>query len=128
MPWLSRDKRAPVFECSFSRRIWRVLMADSGVVDPPVDWNGVVSWFKAEKHRNSHKIAIYKLCLGAAIYYLWRQQNDLLHGNSPQFRKTMIFQIKWQVWARLLAKGSVKLVGDRIGLIHIWNLHTLIRL
>jgi hypothetical protein len=103
-------------------------MADCGVVDPPVDWNGVVSWFKAEKYRNSLKIAICKLCLGAAVYHLWRQRKDLLHGNSPQSEEAMVSQIKWQVRARLLAKGSVKLVGDRIGPSHIWNLHTLIRL
>jgi hypothetical protein len=26
------------FNCSFSRRIWRALMADCLVADPPVDW------------------------------------------------------------------------------------------
>jgi hypothetical protein len=51
-------KQRLFFECSFSRRIWRVLLADCEVVDPPLEWNEVINWFKAIKSRNSLKIAI----------------------------------------------------------------------
>jgi hypothetical protein len=34
-----QESRAYIFfNCSFSRRIWRALMADCLVVDPSVDW------------------------------------------------------------------------------------------
>jgi hypothetical protein len=33
-------------------------LADCEVVDPPLEWNEVINWFKAIKSRNSLKIAI----------------------------------------------------------------------
>jgi hypothetical protein len=32
------------FECSLSKRVWRALMADCGIVDPPLSWNTVAIW------------------------------------------------------------------------------------
>jgi hypothetical protein len=71
------------------------------------------------KSRNSLKIAICKLCLGAVVYYLWKRRNDILHGNHPLSEEDLISQIKWQIRAWLLAKGSMKMVGDRFGLIQL---------
>jgi hypothetical protein len=102
-------------------------LADCEVVDPPLEWNEVISWFKAMKSRNSLKIAICKLCLGAVVYHLWKRRNDILHGNPPLSEEDLVSQIKRQIRAWLLAKGSVKMVGDRFGLIQAWNLYTLIR-
>jgi hypothetical protein len=76
----------------------------------------------------SLKSALCKLCLGVAVYHLWRQRNDLLHGNPPCSEEAIVSHIKWQAQARLLAKGSVKLIGNKLGLVHLWNLHTLIGL
>jgi hypothetical protein len=73
-----------LFSCSFSRRIWRVLMADCLVVNPPVDWDSVVWWFQEKACGKSLKSYLCKLCFGAAVYNLWKQMNDLLHGNIPR--------------------------------------------
>jgi hypothetical protein len=42
-------------------------------------------------------------------------------------KEAIVSQIKRQFGARMLAKGSVKLVGDNLGLVYHWNLQTLIR-
>jgi hypothetical protein len=43
------------FSCSFSQRIWRVILTDCGVVEPPVSWNDVVNWFKGGTNNKSLK-------------------------------------------------------------------------
>jgi hypothetical protein len=53
------------------------------------------------------------------VYHLWKQRNDILHGNLARSEEAIVLQIKWQVWARLIAKGSVKMIGDKIGLVHL---------
>jgi hypothetical protein len=103
-------------------------VADCGVVDPPVNWDDVVNWFKVGVNGKSLKSALCNMCLGAAVYHLWRQRNDLLHGNPHCSEEAIVSHIKWQVRARLLAKGSVKLIGNKLGPVHLWNLQTLIQM
>lgn len=93
-------------------------MAACSVPDPPVNWDDVVRWFKEEVHGKSLKScrSLQAICLGAAVYHLSRQRNDLLHGNTPCSKEAIVSQIKRQIRARMLAKGSVKLVGDNLGL------------
>jgi hypothetical protein len=72
------------FNCSFSRRIWRALMNTCLVKDPPVEWDNVVRWFTADLQGISLKSSVCRLCLATVVYHLWRQRNDLLHGNTPK--------------------------------------------
>jgi hypothetical protein len=58
------------FSCSFSRRIWRVILTDCGVVDPLVSWNDVVNWFKGGMNNKSLKSALCRMSLGVAVYHL----------------------------------------------------------
>jgi hypothetical protein len=63
------------FECSFSRRIWRSIMADYKVLDPPNDWDLIVKWSSAGmKGKNLYSTA-RKLCFAATVYNLWMQRN-----------------------------------------------------
>jgi hypothetical protein len=41
--------------------------------------------------------------------------------------EAIVSHIKWQVRARMLAKGYVKIVGNNLGLVHHWNLQNLIQ-
>jgi len=102
-------------------------LTDCVVVDPSVSWNDVVNGFKGGMNNKSLKSALCRLSLGAPVYHLWNQRNDLLHGNPARSEEALVLQIKWQVRARLIAKGSVKMIGDKIGLVHFWNLQTLIQ-
>lgn len=91
------------------------------------DWDSVVSWFQEEVRGKSLFSVICKLRFGATVYHIWRHRNDILHGNIPRSEEGIIAQIKWQVRARLLAKGPVKIVGRNLGIVHSWNLQNLIR-
>ncbi len=101
-------------------------MSSCLIFDPLEDWEDVVKWSVEVLHGKSLKISLCKLSIGAAVYHLWKQQNDLFFCNIPRSEEAIIAQIKWQVRARLLAKGKVKIVGSIIGIVHSWNLQNLI--
>jgi len=65
---------------------------------------------------------ICRLCLGATIYHLWRQRNDLFHGNMPRSEEAIIVQIRWEVRSRLLVKCPTKKLAKNLDLVHRWNL------
>jgi hypothetical protein len=72
-------------------------MKDCFVTDPPVQWDEVMHWFIEKVRGKSLKTFLCKLCLGATIYHLWKQRNNLLHGNTPRSEEVIVSQIKWQV-------------------------------
>jgi hypothetical protein len=109
------------FGCSF-RRIWHALMSDCFIQDPPVEWDDIVRWFSDDMRGKSFKANLCRLCLGATIYHLWRQINDLFHGNIPRCEEAIIVQIRWEVRSRLLVKCPTKKLAKNLDLVHRWNL------
>jgi hypothetical protein len=92
------------FECSFSRRIWRSIMADCKVLDPPDDWDLIVKWSSAGmKGKNLHSTA-RKLCFAATVYNLWMQRNCLVHDRNPKTEEALLSKIRWEVKSRILYK------------------------
>jgi hypothetical protein len=79
-------------------------MADCSFLNVPLDWDSIESWGSAILHRKSLKACLGRLCLGAMVYQLWRQRNDLLHCNTPRTEEAILAQIKWEVRAKVLAK------------------------
>jgi hypothetical protein len=55
----------------------------------------VVNWFKGGLNNKSLKSVLCRLSLGAVVYHLWKQRNNLLHGNPARSEDTIVLQIKW---------------------------------
>lgn len=104
-----------------------MLMDACSFDDPLVKWDDVISWFKEEMLGKSLKSCLRKLCLGATVYHLWKQINDLLHGNIPLSEEAIVAQIRWKVRARLMAKGLMKYAESNLGLVQSWHLQSLSR-
>jgi hypothetical protein len=110
------------FKCSFSRRIWKAIMAKCLVDDPQDDWDLVVQWSIEIMPGKSLKSSIYRLYLGAVVYRLWLQRNALLHGKTPKTEEVILAQVKWEVRMRLLAKFSSNSNVKNLVLARRWNL------
>jgi hypothetical protein len=76
--------------------------------------------------RKKLKASLSRLCLGATIYNLWRQRNDLLHNNTPCTKEAIMARIKWEARARIMAKGHFKHLHNSMVLVSRWNLQNLI--
>jgi hypothetical protein len=98
-------------------------MTECSFKNVPLDWNNIQSWGAAELQGKSLKASLGRLCLGATVYYLWQQRNDLLHCNKPRTEEAILKQIRWDVRSRMLAKGRFKCIGKNLELVHRWNLH-----
>jgi hypothetical protein len=97
-----------------------------GYSDPPSYWDSVVVWSAARLKGKSLKSCLAKLCLGACIYHLWKQQNVILHGITLKTEEAIFGQIRWEVRSRILAKVSVKPVDIDLSLALQWNLFPLL--
>jgi hypothetical protein len=85
------------FECSFSRRIWRSIMADCKMVDPPINWELVVKWSFASMKGKSLYATTQTLCFAATIYNMWMQRNYLIHGRTLKTEEAILSTIRWEV-------------------------------
>lgn len=72
------------------------------------------------------KVNLGRLCLGATMYNLCRQRNDLLHNNTPYIEEAILAHIRWEVWARLVDKGHFKNLQNSLFIVRRWNLQNLI--
>lgn len=49
-----------------------------------------------------------ELFFSAAVYWLWRQRNDVKHGNAPRAEEKVIQDVVWDVKNRIRGKGKYK--------------------
>ncbi|XP_062173645.1 uncharacterized protein LOC133879119 [Alnus glutinosa] len=105
------------FRCSFSRHVWRNVIVECLIFDPPLDWEAIDSWSNVHLKGRSLHATICRLCFGATIYHLWRHRNDLLHGNTPCSDELLGQQVKWEVRSRLIARCSAKKIVNSILLV-----------
>jgi hypothetical protein len=73
----------------------------------------------------SLKASLGRLCLGATVYHLWKQRNDLLHNNTPRTEEAILTRVRWEARARIVAKGHFKHLGNSMNLVSKWNLQSL---
>ncbi|KAK2653221.1 hypothetical protein Ddye_013077 [Dipteronia dyeriana] len=64
-----------LFECLFSRAIWTQLLNYCGTHWIGLCWNDFIAWASTHWRGNTSVIVAKKLCLGAAVYHIWRERN-----------------------------------------------------
>jgi len=114
------------FKCSFSRQIWRNVMQICLEPFPVVDWDDVAMWCMMQLKGKSLKTRLCKLSLGAVVYHIWIQRNNLIHGNVVCSEEGRIARIKWEIRSRLMGKGQYRRSMVNIRLLQNWNLHNLL--
>jgi hypothetical protein len=65
---------------------------------------------------------LWKLYLGATVYKLWRQMNDLVHGNVPCTKESIVAHIRWEVRLKMMASLHAKDTSRNLQLLQVWNL------
>ncbi len=101
-------------------------MADCSFLNVPLDWESVEDLCLKALQGKSLKASLGRLCLGATVYHLWKQRNDLLHNNTPRTEEALLACIRWEARARIVAKGYFKHLRNYMNLVSKWNLQNLI--
>lgn len=91
-----------------------------------VDWDDVAIWCTMQLKGKSLQTRLCKLSLGAVVYYIWIQRNNLIHGNVVCSEEGLIARIKWEIRSRLMGKGQYRRSMVNIRLLQNWNLHNLL--
>jgi hypothetical protein len=60
--------------------------------------------------------------LGAVVYHLRMQRNNIKHGNQPRTEEKIVKRITWEIRARMIAKGRFKMSMENLELCNRWNL------
>ena len=86
------------FACPYSTFVWQELMARCGLTWNRHNWSNTLLWMA--QHLSGKKIhhVILKMCLGAAVYGLWKERNNrtFKHSYCPKelTLQILISQIK----------------------------------
>jgi hypothetical protein len=100
-------------------------MAECSILNVPLDWENIEDWGLNVLLGKCIRACLGSLCFRATIYNLWRQRNDLLYNNTPRTEEAILAYIRWEVCARILAKGHFKNLNRSMSIVQSWNLHML---
>lgn len=87
-----------------------------------VEWDAVLQWNLVDSKRNSLKAALGRLSWSACVYSVWKLRNDIRQGNPLRTEEKILMQIKWEVRARILAKGRFCRNYENLLLCNSWGL------
>lgn len=95
------------FYCSFCRRVWFGNLRRCLIVDLPYKWEDIVERGVKEWKGIGLKADLIKLVLSASVYNLWRERNNIRHGNPLQTEEKIIQRISWEVEVESCPKGII---------------------
>jgi hypothetical protein len=98
-----------LFRYGFSKRIWREVLIRCLVHNPYTDREEImIRGLIALKGRNL-KAALCRLSWSATVYNIWRQRNDIKHGNQLIDQKRKLCRISFgRLELGLWQKGDSK--------------------
>ncbi|XP_076957147.1 uncharacterized protein LOC143632543 [Bidens hawaiensis] len=110
-----RDSHAHLFfECEFPNRIWSEVKKIADLGRPPAVWSECVHYLGALPTNPSIKSIIWRLLLGATVYFIWQEKNLRLFQNGKRKWEEVFELIKEEVKLRLWGlkirdtKGSIE--------------------
>lgn len=92
------------------------------ISDAAVAWLDIVSLVSNFGRATTYGRALCKLCLSAAVYYLWWQRNALRHGSVPKSEEQLLHSVVWDVSNRINWKGKFCKSDLNIALCDSWGL------
>jgi hypothetical protein len=60
--------------------------------------------------------------LGAVVYHIWRQRNDIKHGNLVKTEEQVIKSVEWEIRSRVMGVGRFKQLAKNRGLFCKWGI------
>lgn len=81
----------------------------------------IIQWCSTKLRKECFKTRSKILCLGAAVYNLWRQRNALLHSRNIATKEASLSKIKWDVKTRILEKEKLKRTKENLRFVQLWN-------
>jgi len=81
-----------------------------------------VEWSSAALKGKSLWTILCRLCFGVAVYHIWKQRNDLIHGNVPRTEEQLVAHIRWEAKTKIMASCRILDLASNHSLIQEWTL------
>lgn len=110
------------FSCQFSTRVWLGVRARLGSFTH--DWSlaSEVSWGSHSCKNKSVWASLFKLCLAASIYYIWRERNGRIFQRIEHDSGSVMFQILEEVEACSSSWRNVPKTVDNLNISMDWGI------
>lgn len=113
------------FQCGFSKRIWQAILKICLVDEVHTCWDDVLRW-GLKSWKKSLKPNLCRLGWSAAIYNIWKHQNNIRHGNQILTKEKIVARIKWEVRTKAIAIGRFKRTAENEAVCESWGIHVTI--
>ncbi|KAG5525159.1 hypothetical protein RHGRI_031740 [Rhododendron griersonianum] len=111
------------FECSFTSIIWEVVKAKCGFVLPSRDLMDEIHWGLTHCKDCSIQSRLFKLCLAASVYYIWKERNGRIFQQIGYESTSVVRLILEEVKASMTSWRHVSRSATNICLILKWGLN-----
>ena len=92
------------FNCSYSNFIWQGLLHRMDTSCPAVTWESIVNWAAGTWRRKTTQHTILKMCLGAAIYGIWKERNARTFKFEAKPKDRLLLEIKSLIACQIQCK------------------------
>ena len=72
------------FECSFSRKVWAMVLNEDDLPNLSPIWNDILDWLIPISKSNKVTSIVGRLVLAATSYFIWRERNNKIHSKPPK--------------------------------------------
>jgi hypothetical protein len=93
------------------------------IEDPSIEWEDVIDWGVKELKGNSLKSTLCMLMLGAVVYHVWWQRNELKHGVGARSEEQINKIIDWEVRSIVIGLGRFTNTKKNQVLCSKWGIH-----
>jgi hypothetical protein len=83
-------------------------MSSCFISDLKMEWGDIATWSSVALKGQGLWTTLCRRSLGAAVYHIWRQRNDLVHGNTPQTEEQIVAHVRWEVRSKIMNSGCFK--------------------
>jgi hypothetical protein len=87
-------------------------------------WYDILSWGVQMIKKDTLKAVLCKLGWSAALYHIWKQRNDIWHGNIPRLEERILIEIKWEIRSRVVALADLRDQKENEKLCCSWGIPT----
>jgi hypothetical protein len=102
--------------------VFREVLRKCLIDDPCLSWDWSIECGIKDLKGKGMRESLCQLSLGAVVYHLWLQRNNLKKGNQPRTEEEIVKSITWEIRARMMAKCRFKRSIENMELCRSWNL------
>ncbi|GKA39579.1 hypothetical protein Tco_0732130 [Tanacetum coccineum] len=72
------------FECAYSSSVWQNVLNVAGISGVSSQWDDIMLWLLPISKSKTVISIVGRLIVAATSYFLWREQNDRIHGKGDK--------------------------------------------